>query len=385
MMVDNPTTVMAVLFALAAIGFWSETTKLGSYLTGTVVVILLAIIAANVGFIPHQSEAYDFVFSKIVPVIIPLFLFKANIVQMMREASRLTLAFLLASFATVLGVLIATELVDVTSMLSGRLDANEARAGVAGLFTATYIGGSVNYAALGEITTLVEEASFFSAATAVDNVYSALYLTILALLPAWHWLARKFIPLADNPAIESGLKPLEVEAKPISAATIAYALALSLSIVAVSDAIVAATGVGMYRYAIITLITVGLATFLPSMTKHLSGSFELGIALSMVFFGSIAAGANVSAVISIAPMLIVFAGILLTVHAVVLLVMGRWLKLSLPELIIASNAAILGATTAPAMAAAKGWHTLVTPSVLVGVLGYALGTLLGTAVYQWLL
>jgi len=27
----------------------------------------------------------------------------------------------------------------------------------------------------------------------------------------------------------------------------------------------------------------------------------------------------------------------------------------------------------------------VTPSVLVGVLGYALGTLLGTAVYQWLL
>ena len=384
-MVDNPTTVMAVLFALAAIGFWSETTRLGSYLTGTVVVILLAIVAANVGFIPHQSEAYDFVFSKIVPVIIPLFLFKANIVQMMREASRLTLAFLLASFATVVGVLIATELVDVTSMLSGRLDANEARAGVAGLFTATYIGGSVNYAALGEITTLVEEASFFSAATAVDNVYSALYLTILALLPAWHWLARKFIPLAENPATESGLKPSEPEAKPISAATIAYALALSLSIVAVSDAIVAATGVSMYRYAIITLITVGLETFLPRITKQLSGSIELGLALSRVCFGSIAAGANVSAVISIAPMLIVFAGILLAVHAVILLVMGRWLKLSLPELIIASNAAILGATTAPAMAAAKGWHTLVTPSVLVGVLGYALGTLLGTAVYQWLL
>lgn len=384
-MVDNPTTVMAVLFALAAIGFWSETTKLGSYLTGTVVVILLAIVAANVGFIPHQSEAYDFVFSKIVPVIIPLFLFKANIVQMVREASRLTLAFLLASFATVVGVLIATELVDVTSMLSGRLEANEARAAVAGLFTATYIGGSVNYAALGEITTLVEEASFFSAATAVDNVYSALYLTVLALLPAWHWLARKFIPLTENPATGSGLKPSESETKPISAATIAYALALSLSIVAVSDAIVAATGVSMYRYAIITLITVVLATFLPSLTKHLSGSFELGIALSMVFFGSIAAGANVNAVISIAPMLIVFAGILLTVHAVILLVMGRWLKLSLPELIIASNAAILGATTAPAMAAAKGWHTLVTPSVLVGVLGYVLGTLFGTAVYQWLL
>jgi uncharacterized membrane protein len=68
-----------------------------------------------------------------------------------------------------------------------------------------------------------------------------------------------------------------------------------------------------------------------------------------------------------------------------LLLAGRLFGLTLPELIIASNAAVLGATTAPALAAAKGWSNLVTPGVLVGVLGYALGTLIGTAVYQWLL
>jgi len=67
------------------------------------------------------------------------------------------------------------------------------------------------------------------------------------------------------------------------------------------------------------------------------------------------------------------------------LLAGRLFGLTLPELIIASNAAVLGATTAPALAAAKGWSHLVTPGVLVGVLGYALGTLIGTAVYQWLL
>ncbi|MEC8527024.1 MAG: DUF819 family protein [Pseudomonadota bacterium] len=42
----------------------------------------------------------------------------------------------------------------------------------------------------------------------------------------------------------------------------------------------------------------------------------------------------------------------------------------------------MGATTAPAMAAAKGWHDQVTPGVLVGVLGYALGTFIGTALFQ---
>jgi uncharacterized membrane protein len=47
-----------------------------------------------------------------------------------------------------------------------------------------------------------------------------------------------------------------------------------------------------------------------------------------------------------------------------------------------SNAAILDATTAPTMAAAKGWKDQVTPGVLVGVIGYALGTFVGGALFQ---
>ena len=43
-----------------------------------------------------------------------------------------------------------------------------------------------------------------------------------------------------------------------------------------------------------------------------------------------------------------------------------------------------GATTAPAMAAAKGWHDQITPGVLVGVLGYSLGTLIGGLLFNLL-
>jgi len=86
--------------------------------------------------------------------------------------------------------------------------------------------------------------------------------------------------------------------------------------------------------------------------------------------------------LTVAPILIALVTILLTVHLVCLLVVGRWLNLSLPELLTASNAAVLGATTAPAMAAAKGWHDQITPGVLVGVLGYAMGTLIGSALFH---
>ena len=383
-MISSPLAILAFLFGLAAVGFWSERTRIGALLTGTVVVILLAILSANIKLIPHGSEAYDFVFTYLVPVIIPLFLVKANLIQIAREATRLSGAFLLASGATVLGVLLAIEVVDLSGMVSLPITEREVTAGIAGLFTSTYIGGSVNYAALGEITGLREDASFFSAATAVDNVYSALYLSFLALLPGLRWITTRFKMNVDD-ADSQGASFDETEAAPISAASLGSALAFSLGIVAVSDTIVAHLDLGMYRYAIITLITVAIATVIPSWVAKLRGSFELGVVLSMVFFASIAAGADVVAVITIAPSLIIFTAVLLGVHALALLLAGRLFGLTLPELIIASNAAVLGATTAPALAAAKGWSNLVTPGVLVGVLGYALGTLIGTAVYQWLL
>jgi uncharacterized membrane protein len=116
--------------------------------------------------------------------------------------------------------------------------------------------------------------------------------------------------------------------------------------------------------------------------ERLHGGFELGVGLAFVFFAAIAAGANLEAMVRIAPLLIVLVVILLSVHLVVLLSVGRLFRLTLPELVTASNAAILGATTAPALAAARGWHDLVTPGVLVGVFGYALGTFTGTAIFH---
>ncbi|MEC9314879.1 MAG: DUF819 family protein, partial [Pseudomonadota bacterium] len=114
--------------------------------------------------------------------------------------------------------------------------------------------------------------------------------------------------------------------------------------------------------------------------------------LALVFFATIAAGADVATLLAHAPILLVFVFIVLLVHWLVVFIGGlllnrllknQSLKLSLPELIIASNAAVLGATTAPALAVARGWGTLVTPGILVGVAGYIVGTPLGLLIYSW--
>ncbi|MBT4854565.1 MAG: DUF819 family protein [Halieaceae bacterium] len=377
---ENHLGIFAAIMVLAGASFLLERTRLGRQLTGTVMVILAAIVAANLGIIPHSAPTYDFIFTFLVPMLIPLFLFQADLRRLWREASRTTLAFLVATIGTVAGIVVAATLLDLSTLGSGApLPASDREAAIVGLFASTYIGGSVNYAALGEMTGLNQDRSFFSAATAADNLFSAVYLSLIALLPGVTRLARFFPahPTTPQPTTAPEAAPPQVTAR-----SLCLAIACAAALVAVSDGLVAYLNAVSYRYVTLTILTLVLATLVPAIREWLAGAFELGVALSFAFFAAIAAGANLTAMVSVAPTLIVVVLILLSVHLATLLFIGAVTRLTLPELLTASNAAILGATTAPAMAAAKGWRDQVTPGVLVGVLGYALGTFIGSALYN---
>lgn len=378
--------VFAALFVIGAAGFLLEKTHFGRTLTGAVWAILIAILLSNIRVIPRDAAAYDFVFTYLVPVLVPLFLFDADLRRIFRETGRTAIAFALAAAGTCAGTIVGVLL----------LNLGPEEASLGGIFTATYIGGSVNYVALIEGTGFLESAdgeSVIAAATAVDNLMSALFLAGLALMPGWAWLARKF-PHKDfsggQPAPEAG-EETAITANPdkasITAASLSYAVAAALTIVAVSNLLagwlaapIAFLSQDALFYLVLTAITVGLATAFPKLMQRLAGSFEIGLVLAFVFFAAIAAGANIPALLTNAPILLAFVVIILAVHAIVVFGGGMLLRLSLPELITASNAAVLGATTAPALAAVKGWRDLVTPGVLVGVLGYAVGTFLGFAI-----
>jgi uncharacterized membrane protein len=382
---DDHLGIFAALMVLAALAFWLQKTRLGSLLTGTVLVILMAIVTANVGVIPHQAPAYDFVFTYLVPVLIPLFLLQGDIRRLLREASRTALAFMVASAGTVAGVLLAVSILDLSTLAgNANIPTAEKESAIAGLFAATYIGGSVNYAALGEMTGLSSDASFFSAATAADNLFSAIFLSVLGLLPGLQWLAQRF---RDHPRTEkdtSSSNGADGDSVSVTPTSLCTALAVATLLVSISDALSSWANLTSGRYMILTILTLAIATMVPKLRVWCAGGFELGVVLSFVFFASIAAGADVVAMLSVAPILITLVSILLITHLLCLLVVGRWLGLTLAELLTASNAAVLGATTAPAMAAAKGWHDQITPGVLVGVLGYSLGTLIGGLLFNLL-
>ncbi|MGX6647103.1 DUF819 family protein [Maricaulaceae bacterium MS644] len=367
---DQPFAVMAGLVSIAAIGFLLEKTKIGALLTGTVWTILLAILASNLRIMPFDSPAYDFVFTYAVPVLIPLFLIKADLRRILFETTRVTFAFLICSVGTVAGALLAYLLVPL----------GDVSAAVTASLTASYIGGSVNFAPLIEQTGLAaNEPALVSAIVAADHLASAAFLAVLAVLPGFAWLARRFVQRdhSGGAVTETG----EESRGRATSLSLALTLTFALVVVALADLLTNLIGIPGLRYVMITALAVIPATLFPAQMAKLHGGFELGVVLAFLFFGAIAAGANVADLLVQAPMIMVFIAVLISIHAGVMLVVGKFARLSLPEMIIASNAAILGATTAPALAAAKGWTDLVTPGVLAGVLGYVIGTAIALGIY----
>lgn len=385
---DQHFAIAGTLFAIAAFSMWAEQKPWGKLLTGAVWSILIAIAASNLGLIPRSAPTYSFIFTYLVPVLIPLFLMNANIKQLIFESGRVGLAFILACIGTVAGSILGITLIDL----------GPHAADLAGIFTATYTGGSVNYAAVIQSTGF-DDTSVISAATAVDNLMSAIFLAAIAVLPAFTWLSTRFATrdhsanLPTDPQDSAHTTPL----------TNATSLAFALIVVALSDLLVLLINslleqgsADRYRYIFITLLSIAPASLSPKTMAHFSGGQSLGMVIAFVFFAAIAAGADLFKLVNVAPMLLAFVSILLLTHFLVVfgggmgisLLAKRFSKskhnspfaLSLPETIIASNAAILGATTAPALAVARGWPALASPGVLAGVAGYVVGTPLGILV-----
>ncbi|RZC83243.1 hypothetical protein C5167_046029 [Papaver somniferum] len=75
----------------------SEKTKWGSTLSGAVVSTLVGLTASNVGIISFEAPTYSVVMEYLLPLAVPLLLFKADLRQVVHSTGALLFAFLLGS------------------------------------------------------------------------------------------------------------------------------------------------------------------------------------------------------------------------------------------------------------------------------------------------
>ena len=387
---DNTWVLWAICTAGAAGAIYLEQKYTwAAKASGAIVALVMALILSNLGIIPTASPVWDTVWNYVVPLSLPLLLMQCNVRDMGKDSLRLLGIFLCGSVGTMAGALIGFA---VLGNFIPELNA------LAGVFTGTYIGGSVNFAALGEAFGVTGE--MLSAATVADNLLMALYFFVLVMIPGIGFF-RKHYKHPHQDAVESGTADSDAEGtaaaaywgrKEMSLKDIALAVAVAFVIVAVSG-IVADFLAGVIptsnpvlsmlntlfgnMYLWIATISMICATAAPGFFGEIRGTNEMGTFLIYLFFFVIGVPASIPLIVRNSPLLLVFAAIVVIVNMLFSLVLGKIFKFDLEEILCASNANIGGPTTSAAMAVSKGWTKLVGPCLIVGTIGYVIGTYCG--------
>ena len=387
---DNSWLLFAILTVIAAGALWLEQKyKWAAKMSGCVLCLIAAMALANLRIIPTDAAAYDFVWGYIVPLAIPFLLFKADIRKIWRESGRMFGIFLISSLGTLCGGVLAFQL------LKGALGYETAKSAAA-MFTGTYVGGSVNLVAMSDATGA--QADLVSASIVADNLLMVLYFFLLVAMPTLRLVKRVYRhPIIDaldaEEAMSHGNAAAEHwKAQPVSLLDVSRGFAAAITIVAVSKMLATffsevipdgnfflalLNGLLGNQYLLITTITAALATLFPKSFSTIGGAQETGTFLIHIFFAVIGAPASIYLIVTQAPLLLVFAAIIVCMNMVFSLGFGKLFKYSIEEITVASNANIGGPTTAAAFAIAKRWPELVLPAILVGTLGYVIGNYYG--------
>ena len=358
----------AVLIGIAGFGFWSDSTRIGKQVSGVGIMLVIAMLLGNFGVIPHAAPAYDVVWSFLVPAAVPLLLLKANLRRIIPETGPVLGAYFLGVFGTLLGAVLGLWV----------LPMGTTGPDLAGILSATYIGGSMNFAAVAEALEFTEK-TLLTAALAADNVVGTLHILVVVLIPGVAIL-RRWIP---SPIVETSKAgthdeiAVDDEIIPFNPAHICLALTISMAIGAIGYGIAGALNIPNYGILFITAITLLVANVFHKQLENLHGAFETDMLMMYIFFATIGAGADVAVMIDAGLMIFVYASFIIITHLIVIILGAKLFKMDLAEIVIASLACIGGPVAPAAISASRGWRTLVTPGLMVGILGYAIANFIG--------
>ncbi|MDD6793994.1 MAG: DUF819 family protein [Clostridiaceae bacterium] len=390
---DNTWALLSIMCGSVAISIWLEQKyQWASKISGAILALIFALVFTNLNIIPTSCELYDnVIWGFAVPLAIPLLLLQCNIKKIWKETGRLLILFLIGAVGSCCGAVLGYFL------LRGNI--NELN-GLAAMMTGSYIGGGINFTALADAFKV--SGTMISATTVADNLVTATSMFLLLTIPAVGFFKKHFKhPHIDEVERESNSGNNENAAaaywskKEISLKDIAINFAYASIVVTVSKLIaeglsnIIPTGniiLNMCntffgsQYIWITTISIIIAAIFEKQIEELSGYTELGTYLIYLFFFVIGVPASIAMIIENAPLLFVFTLIIAVVNMIFCFIGGKLLKFNLEDIVLASNANIGGPTTAVAMAISKGWTKLVGPIMLIGTLGYVIGTYFGIIV-----
>ncbi len=379
----DPVAILAILCLNVVFAEWLVRNTLCRHVGTALLVILVTAAVANLGLIPanaQQAPVYNGIFAYVAPMAIFLPLLQVNLRDVLRAGLPMIGSFLIGSAGTMLGVLAGMWAIDGPQALG------EAYRALGGMFVGTYTGGSVNFNAIALHYGIASEGVLYAGSVVVDNILTTFWMVATLALP------RVLKGLSNRPSqatATEAISGVKEDTEKIHPADLALLLALGGGAVWISNRLAEAlASAGLVIPSIILLTTLALILAQFPVVNRLRGCRVLGMLAVYLFLAVIGAFCDLAALRDIGSLgltLLVFATIAVLIHGLVAFGGGALLGLDWDITAVAFQANVGGATSALALARSLGRSDLVLPGVLVGSLGYGLGTYLGFLTAEFLL
>jgi uncharacterized membrane protein len=369
--ISSPIGVLTVLCGIGAFFFLLEERtkwKLFNYFPPLIFIYAIPAVMSNTGILIKTSPVYDWLSSTVLPLFLVIMLLKVDVVSTVRIMGRGIFVMLFGTAGVVLGAPVAFLLV------KNRRPDDVWKA--FGTLAGSWIGGTGNMAVVAE--GLKTSGEGFGLAVLGDNL---VYIVWLPILLGSKNVSRLFNRLmrVDPKRIrmlEAAQSETEARQQAVGMRHFLYLLVLGFACTWAAELLsVRLPELGPVLTAstwkILLITTMGLLLSLTP-ARRIPASHELAMALVYVFVANMGAKADVSGLAGTAGWFILACYLWIAVH-------GVFCVLSTA---IASAANIGGAASAPVVAAHHN-EKLVPVSVLMALIGYAVGNY-GAFLAAWL-
>lgn len=365
--------LLFALGAIAAVGDWLGRRRIGRWIGGAIMTLILAAILANLGVIPTATQApplYRHLVAIGAPISIFLLLLDIRLDTLKRAGLPMLTAFAIGAIGTLVGVATAYWITGAHEWLGDK------SAAVGGMYAATYIGGSLNLNAVAVHYGVVEQPALMAGTNIVDGVVGTLWLASLVII-------ARLVHRLSGTRLESAVVASDEiqDSRSITVVSVATLLALAFGGFWLSGEVSTwASSHGVTLPAILVLTTLALVAAQVPAVQRLGGASTLGIYVAYLFLAVIGASCDFRALMEmghIGGMLLLFVALAVLIHGVIQFGAGRLLRLSPETLAIASSANVGGAVTIMPIARGLGRMDLLLPGIVVGMLGNAIGTYAG--------
>ena len=368
--------IMAVILMVPVVFLWLERKtgwKIFDVLPAIIWIFLTPVFLSNFGVIPRQSPVYDEFKSFAVPLFIVLMLLDINIREAMKIAWRGAIVLVIGSVGVVVGAVVAFIL-----FRSG-LPSN-AWSGF-GALAGSWIGGTGNLAAVAEsLNTPPEQLGLV---VIVDNFVYLAYFPLILVCKRWakpfnRWTGVSQAQLDHFTEVSRQVerKTHEVHFRDILT-LLGWAFVAMLAANWISSLVPPLPPVLTQRTWALLLVTTFGILMSATKLKDVPGTEPLAMAFVYIYMTMIGAGADLRE-LSGGQFFLIAGFLTITVHLIFILIGAKALKLDVSMAAVSSVAAVGGAASAPV---AAGYHReeLVPISIMLALIGYALGNYLGVA------